>query len=260
MSEPAAEGFLTSWTRTLNEDDAQTLLDLARPGLGLDDWREAGHRLLPQPSVARRRELLRLVRERLLDHDGAVIVDSAFLGLFQDGSPHRRATLLHGRYLWHQPMLRPALEELIHPALERMDRPLAPDDADLVPAAAWDLALRRWLRPGIPGEALAKTRSTLQRALASVGVLEVTGNNARTTRVRHGRPDPAGFAWLLAWELLAQGLTEVDEPWAVTSSFAARLFAPGPGYAATCVRAGVDAGLLRRGHLMGRARLHPVGA
>ncbi len=247
---------LTSWTRTLNEDDAQTLLDAARPGLEIEAWRELGHAVLPQPSRARRNDQLRLVRDRLLDHDDRVIQPSRFLDLFQQGSPLRRATLLHGRYLWHQPLVHRALDNLLVPAIERADRPLAPHDAAVIPSEDWDRALRAWLRSDIPVEALRKTRTTLQKALASAGVLAIEGNTTRTTTARHGRPDPLGFAWLLAYQLHVQGLDEVDEPWAHRESFAARLFAPDVGYAATCIQAGIDAGLLRQGHLMGRARLH----
>jgi hypothetical protein len=250
-------GPLTSWTRTLNEDDACVLLDLARPGLALDDWTELGHRLLPQAGLARRREQIRMVRGDLLDHDDDAILDSAFLRLFQDGAPHRRRTLLLGRLLRRRPFVEAALDDLVHPALTEADRPLAPEDADLIPAAAWTSFLHRRLRPGIPDEALRKTRTTLQGALRDVGVLEITGNTTRTTRVRHGRPDPLGFAWLLAWELVDGALSEVDQSWALNRSFAARLFAAEASYAAICIDAGAHEGLLRSGHLMGRPLVHP---
>jgi hypothetical protein len=251
------DGPLTSWTRTLNEDDACVLLDLARPGLTLDDWTEQGHRLLPQAGLARRREQIRIVQRDLLDHDGEAVIDSAFLRLFQDGAHHRRRTLLLGRLLRQRPFVDVALDDLIHPALAEADRPLAPEDADLVPAAAWTSFLLRHLRPGIPDEALRKTRTTVQGALRDVGVLEITGNTSRTTRVRHGRPDPLGFAWLLARELVDSALSEVDQSWALHRSFAARLFATEAGYAASCIDAGMHEGLLRSGHLMGRPLVHP---
>ena len=82
---------LTSWTRTLNEEDALALLDSAHPGTEVAAWEELGDGLLPQASPIRRRELVRMVREELLDHHEGVIVDSAWLHLLKDGSPHRRA-------------------------------------------------------------------------------------------------------------------------------------------------------------------------
>lgn len=245
---------LTSWTRTLNTEDALTLLDSAHAGTTVADWAEFGDRLLPQAGPARRRELIRIVRDELLDSSDGVIVESAWLKLLQNGSPHRRAGLLYGRLWRNRPLLQRALHTLVQPALERTDRPLAPHDSDLIEADAWDRFLRAVLRPDVPHEAFVKTRSTVQGALRDVGVLDIAGNRERSTRVRHGRPDPLAFCWVLARELGELG--EQSETWAARDSFAALLFAPKADYAATCVDAGVAAGLLRRGHLMGQSRLH----
>lgn len=244
---------LTSWTRTLNEDDALTLLDAAHPGSSVEAWAELGDLILPQASPARRRELIRIVRDELLDSRDGVIVDSAWLRLFQGGSPHRRLGLLYGRLWRNRPLVLRALEALVHPALAVAERPLAPRDADVISAQDWDRFLRETLRPDVPHEAFVKTRSTLQGALRDVGVLEISGGRARTLRVRHGRPDPLAFAWVLARELLDRG--ELAEAWAGRRAFAARLFAPKPDYAAICIDAGVNAGLLRRGHLMGLSQI-----
>jgi hypothetical protein len=249
MTEP-----ITSWTRTLNEEDALTLLDSAHPGTSVGEWAELGDRLLPQAGPPRRRELIRIVREELLDSRDGTIVGSAWLRLFQEGSPHRRLGLLYGRLWRNRPLVLRALDELVHPALERFDRPLPPPDADLIEAEAWDRFLRASLRVDIPHEAFVKTRSTLHGALRDVGVLAISGNRGRSTRVRHGRPDPLAFAWVLGRELLDRG--DVSEAWAGRDAFAARLFAPKADYAATCIDAGVTAGLLRRGHLMGQSQLY----
>jgi hypothetical protein len=248
---------LTSWTRTLNEEDALTLLDSAHPETPVEEWAALGDRLLPQAGPARRRELIRIVREELLDSRDGTIVGSAWLRLFHEGSPHRRLGLLYGRLWRRRPLVLRALDELVHPALERSDRPLAPHDADLIEADAWDRFLRACLRPDVPHEAFVKTRSTLQGALRDVGVLEITGNRGRVVRVRRGRPDPLAFGWVLAREILDRG--DVSEAWAARASFAARVFAPKADYAGTCIDAGVAAGLLRRGHLMGQSQIH-IGA
>ena len=249
-----ASGPLTSWTRTLNEEDALTLLDSAQPGCSVPDWEELGDRLLPQASPNRRRELVRMVREELLDHHDGVILDSTWLRLLQAGSPHRRLGLLYGRLWQNRPVLVRALEELVLPALREADRPLARYDSDLIDAPAWDGFLRSVLRPDVPIEAFAKTRSTLQAGLRAVGTLEIGATRERATRVRHGRPDPLAFSWVLAREIRDFG--EHSEAWATRESFAARVFAPTHDYAATCVDAGVREGLLHRGHLMGQSRLH----
>lgn len=251
----ATEGTeaLTSWTRTLNQEDALTLLDAAHPGTPVAEWAEVADRILPQASPARRRELIRIVREELLDSRDGVVVASAWLRLFQDGSPHRRLGLLYGRLSRNRPLVLRALDELVHPALEVLDRPLAPHGAELLEAEVWERFLRSVLRPDVPHEAFVKTRSTLQGALRDLGVLEISGNRGRTLRVRHGRPEPRAFAWVVARELLDKG--EESEAWATRGSFAARVFAATADYAATCIDAGVAAGLLRRGYLMGQSRI-----
>jgi len=245
--------FLTSWTRTLNEEDALALLDSAHPGTGVEAWTALGDQLLPQASSARRRELLRIVREELLDIADGVIVGSAWLRLLQEGSPHRRLGLLYGRLWKNRPLVLRALEELVHPALGRADRPLAPHDSDLIEADDWDRFLRATLPPDVPHEAFVKTRSTLQGALRVVGVLEVSATRERLTRVRRGRPDPLAFAWSVATELRQRG--DASESWGMRDSFAARLFAPRSDYAATCIDAGVSAGLIRRVLLLGQSQL-----
>lgn len=245
---------LGSWTRTLNEEDALALLDAATPGVPIADWTELGHRLLPQASHARRRELLHMVRDELLDSREGVIVASSWLRLLQEGSPHRRLGLLYGRLWRRRPLVLRALEELVHPRLARADRPLAPLGVDLIEADDWDRFLRDCLRSDIPSEAFVKTRTTVQGALRAVGVVEITGTRERIFRVSHARPDPVAFAWVVAAELRHRG--EAAESWALRDSFAARLFAPLPEYAAACIDAGVSARLLTRTHLLGQAQLH----
>jgi hypothetical protein len=237
--------WLNSWTRTLNEAEAYTLLDHARPGLSLEQWAVEGHGLLPQGSVARRRELLHIVREELLDHDGTTIQDSAFGKLFHEGDARRRKCLMYGRLLAGRPLVRPALDLLVTPRLARLDVPKPPADADRIPPEAWDIWLRQALRPGIPDEAFKKTRSTLQTALENAGVVTVIGHPHRTVRVHHSEPDPLAYAWVVAAELRAAG-HDADETWATRDAFAARLFGARAAYAATCLQAGVEAGLLTR--------------
>lgn len=246
--------WLTSWTRTLNEPEAGILLDAAVPGDQVDAWAARGEEVLPQASRDRRRELLRIVRDELLDLADGRIVDTAFLRLFRGGSPHRRKGLLWGRLLARRPLVEPALHALIVPALAASDVPLAPLDSDRIDAAAWDTWLRSILRPGIPPEALRKTRTTLQGGLAAVGVLQIEGNAIRITRVTHAEPDPLAWAWTLADEL-ARGGGETDEARALRDSFAARLFGTRREYGMACLEAGISAGLLRRSYLAGIPRL-----
>ncbi|MBK9367056.1 MAG: hypothetical protein IPN01_12170 [Deltaproteobacteria bacterium] len=123
---------LGSWTRTLNEDDALALLSLAQPGHLLAAWIGASHAQLPQGSFPRRREIVRIVCDELLDHDGEHIRDSSFLRLFHGAAPSSP-----------RPALRAAPEKATvggsgaddprAPALERADQPLAPMTATSSP-------------------------------------------------------------------------------------------------------------------------------
>lgn len=248
---------LSTWTRTLNEDDARELLDGASPGLSLVQWRELSHGILPQASRARRQELVRIVEHDLLDHDGENILDSVFLDLFRRGSPHERNTLLFGRLALQRPLVTATVDALVHAALIRAEEPLAALDAAVIPEPAWDEFLRTVLPPGTRAEAFKKTRQTVQRFLADAGVLLVEGNTVRTICAQHARPAPVAFGWLVAHELRTAGRAEAPLGWAIRDSTAARLFAPETYYAQTCIDAAVAAGVLTQGYLLGDTRLHP---
>jgi len=253
----AMELPLPTWTRTLNEDDAKELLDAASPGMPLEQWRELSHSILPQASRARRQELVRIVERDLLDHDSVTIRDSVFLDLFQQGSPHERNTLLFGRLMSSRPLVGPCLDHLVHPALDRAEEPLAELDAAIIPESDWNGLLRSLLPEGTREEAFKKTRQTIQRFLASAGVLLVEGNTARTFRAQRARPAPVAFGWLVAHEMRALARTEASQGWAMRESQAAQLFAPEVHYTQTCIDAAVAAGVLQRGYLLGDPRLHP---
>jgi hypothetical protein len=150
--------------------------------------------------------------------------------------------------------VRAAIEGLIRPALVRAVAPLAPENSDHISPEDWDRWLLAQLRPGIPEEAFKKTRSTLQGAFLSSGVLRAEGHPARRFFVQQGEPDALAWSWTLGAEIGATG-TELDEAWALRASFAAGLFGTRVEYGQACIEAGIGAGLLRRSYLAGRPRL-----
>ncbi|GDX78548.1 hypothetical protein LBMAG42_03590 [Deltaproteobacteria bacterium] len=251
---PPPQSWLPSWTRTLNEPEALTLLELAVPGRPLAEWIVEGHAAIPQGSLARRRELVGIVRDELLDWQDGAVKNTAFLQLFHGGSASRRRGLVRARLLSQRPLILPALTTLVRPALLRSEAPLAPADAGLIPASEWDRWLRSVLRPGLPEEAFKKTRSTLHTALAMAGCITIIGQKTRLTRATRGAPDSVALAWALA-DQLRRGAGECDEAWAVAHSFPALLFAPRAGEAGQAVEVGIAHGILRRSFLAGRARL-----
>ncbi|MFM7199984.1 MAG: hypothetical protein ACKO6N_04270 [Myxococcota bacterium] len=256
-TQPEQPPRLTSWTRTLNENDALALLDNATPGMTLSEWETLAHMVLPQARHDRRRELVNIVREELLDHDGSHILPSAFLRLLQNGSPWRRIGLLYGRRLFGHPLAAQTLHALLLPALARRDEPLAPEEASHLEQADWARFLHETLHPDTGPQAFEKTRSTLQRHFARLRVLEISGHTRRTTLVQHSEPDPIAFCWLLAHELVSTGQLEVEQSWVMRQSFASQVFAVRPTYAIACLHAGIQEGLLVRGYLAGVERLHP---
>lgn len=251
--------FLSSWVRTLDqEDDALSLLLDTRPGQSLTQWEHHAHENLLQSSRACRTSTLRIVRECLLDLRDGLIQPSTWLRLFHEGNPLRRRNLLYGRLHAHQPWILRAVDQLVLPRLRSVDEPLAPHDADLVTPDAWDAFLATNLLPktGIPST--KKTRSIVRQNLANLGILTISNDMSRQTRVRHSEPDPMAFGWLLAFELTSSARSEAPESWAIAESIPARIFATRPAYATYCVEAAVGAGLLTRGFLAGSSRLHPV--
>ena len=253
-------GPLTSWTRTLNEDDALLLLEAAQPGERLDDWVERAHALLPQPSRPRRTETIRMVRRSLLDltSDAAdpCVADTRYLQLIRQGAARLRLDLLYGRYLFENAWIDRALTELIHPALANSEEPLAPDDVAVISDEAWAGFVARHLKPGTGRSSITKTRSHLVTNLTRLGVLRVESVPGQETRAQRGEPARLAFGWLVGHEIRTHRLGEIAEHVAAARSQAARLFAPSAAYAEQSLAESIDAGLLRQGHLVGQARIY----
>lgn len=246
---------LISWTRTLNEDDALLLLDEAQPGLSLEQWTDRGHDILPQPSRDRRTELIRLVREKLLDWTPqGTVADTRWLGILRASAPGPRRHLLHGRFLFDAPWILRVQATLIGPHLEAAEAPLAERDADLIKHATWVSFVEENALPNTGPESLKKTRSVVLRNLARLDVISPEGERGEDARVRRGKPDPLAFGWLLAFELRTKGVGECSLGWAAHHSRPATLFRPEPAYAERCVNAALAAGLLRRSFIAGEAR------
>lgn len=247
-----------TWTDTVSTEDASALLDEAADGLAVDAWRAQAHDILPQPNARRRTRVIRRVLHTLVDHDGERIVAQPFLRLFQEGNPALRRTLITARTAWHHPIVERALELVVHPALALADEPLAPHDAAVIAPETWMRFLAAQLPDGVGESSIAKTRSQLLRHLGEAGVVAIQ-DNFRHTQAQHARPAPLAFAWLVLFEMQQTSRNEVSDTWALTASFAAKLFAPTEGYAITCIEAGIARGLLTRGYLAGLPRLHPGG-
>lgn len=219
---------MKSWTRTLNLHDAHTLLALVVPGTPFETWAERCHAFLPGLSMARRRELVRMLRDGflVLDDDG-LITDARFLHTYQHAPAAAQIDLVHAQWALTHPLSRIAAERLVAPALEvgELDIPL--DDVEAL--VAEHISTRS-------AESRRKTRTVLLGALEGIGVLETSGTGQhRALRASRGRPHPVTYGYLLAKELDDRGATRMGATEATTSSLAARLTQCGPEHAAWCL-------------------------
>lgn len=179
---------MRSWTRTLNLDDAHSLLALARPGTPLLVWERACHRHLGHLSTARRRELIRIVREEYLAREGLHLAQNLFLRHYDAATALEQVELVAAQWALSHPLSLATVEALVQPALDAEDPqiPLARLDAFVAEQLETDSA-----------QSLGKTRRVLVKALEGVGCLGAQGTGRhRTIWAKHGQPSRATWAYL----------------------------------------------------------------
>ncbi|MEL6347886.1 MAG: hypothetical protein AAFV53_32570 [Myxococcota bacterium] len=241
-----AEGNLKSWVRTLPEPEAMTLLDLARPGVRLELWRQEADATLTQEDASYRTLLIKMVERMMLDHDGERILDSRYLWHFQNGWPAQRMDLFLARYGLAHPWTALAGRELLLPALSTAEARDAPEDAGFIELSDVDAFVARHIDPNIGESSRKKTRSTIVGLFRKIGNLEQNGSSRDPLQVRRTQPTPLAFGWVVAQQLRQTPDQEVTEQWAASHSKAMALFTPTDSYAERCVEAAVTAGLLKR--------------
>ena len=229
---------MKSWTRTLNMDDAHTLLALARPGMHLDAWATKCHAALPSLSMPRRRELIRILRDGFLLPDGEVIPDGPFLTAYATAPAMAQIDLVHLQWALSHPLTLVAVEKLVAPAL-LSGRPDIPHDE------FEDLVSRRLETSS--AESLRKTRTVLLAAMEDIGVIEARGAGAhRLLRACRGRPHPIAFAYLVRRDLHERNLDGMIEREVTETSLAPRVTQCGPTWARHCLHEALQEGALRR--------------
>ena len=234
---------LKSWVRTLNEVEGMLLLDVARPGMKLEQWRREADGALTQSEGSYRTLLIKMVERILLDTDGDKIVDSPYLRAFQSGWPELRAQLFLVRYGLAHPWTALAAHEILVPA--RAAEPPEGEDAPLVEVAVWDEFVARHIDPAIGESSRKKTRSTLVGLFKKLGCLEATGSGRAPLKVHTIRPAPLVYGWAVG-EQLKHDPTPRTIRWASRSSNAAALFGGTPELGRRCVEAGIRAGMIAR--------------
>jgi hypothetical protein len=219
---------MKSWTRTLNLDDAHTLLALVRPGMTEEEWSVLCHEELPELSPARRRELIRLLREGYLEWDEQErVLDGRFLHAYDRSPALGQVDLVQVQWALSHPLTLLAVDALVEPALHA--------SSPKIPLPAVEAFVAAHLETDSE-ESLRKTRTVLLGAMEGVGVLTTRGTGQhRSLAAARGAPHPTAFAYLLRRELDESGRDVLPPAYARTTSLPVRLTRCTPEHAAACL-------------------------
>jgi len=170
-----------SWTRTLNLDDAHTLLALATPGLALELWTRSCHQSLPRLSPARRRELIRMVRDDFLSWEDGRVELGLFGQHYSPASASVQVELVAVQWALTHPLPLIAVRELIEPALAARSPEISLSQFTLLVDQSLATSSAASLR---------KSRAVLLGALEGVGALVGSGTGKHRRLFAH-RGNPA---------------------------------------------------------------------
>ena len=228
---------MKSWTRTLNLDDAHSLLALAQPGLAYDDWAKACHRALPELSMPRRRELIRIVRDGFLEFKkDDRIAKGLFIRLYAETSADAQLDLVDAQWAMSHPLTLVAVEALVAPALKRTDRSVQLQAVEGLVSRTTDTG---------SAESLRKTRTVLLGAMEGVGTLTTRGTGQhRSLWASRGTPNPLAFGYLVLRELAERGTDAMMASEVTDSSLPVRLTQCGRAHAEHCLAWSLRKGIL----------------
>jgi hypothetical protein len=208
---------LNSWTRTLNLDDAHTMLALAEVGISAAQWENSVHKALSAISAARRKELVRILKSGFVEFDSKRRVhSSSFIKVYSKAPASAQINLLALRWALSHPLTLVASTTLVAPAL-------ASDTTEISLSAVEEL-VGKFVQTKSK-ESLRKTRTVLLGALGGIGVLATKGTGKhRSLRASHGAPHPISFSYLLHLDLekrqersmMAREVTESSLPCRLT--------------------------------------------
>jgi hypothetical protein len=228
-----------SWTRTLNLDDAHSLLALARRGRKCSEWADECHEALPQLSLARRRELIRLLRDGFLEWSADDSLEEApFLHLYSQAPAAAQLDLVEIQWALSHPLTLIGVEKLVAPRLNKTER--------AIPIRAVEDLVAHHVETG-SAESLRKTRTVLLGAMEGIGALATRGTGQhRALQASRGQPHPMAFAYLVVRELRERDVDGMMRSEALETSLAARLTQCGRAHAESCVEWSLARGVLRQ--------------
>lgn len=227
---------VNSWTRTLNLDDAHTLLALAEVGQSLDDWTRDCHAALPALSMARRRELIRMLRDGFMTVEDGRLGESLFFRFYQRAAADAQLDLVQLQWALSHPLSLIAVERLVAHALDH--------DTEDIPLNAVENLVAKHLSTS-SAESRRKTRTVLLGALEGIGVLQTRGTGQhRTLRATRANPHPLAFGFLVQRDLSLRGIDGMMASEASESSLAVRLTQCSPDHAEHCLKWNLANGIL----------------
>ena len=227
---------MKSWTRTLNLDDAHSLLAIAKVGRGQADWAKACHPLIPELSLPRRRELIRLVRDNYLDWNTDLTVRNGLFHQFYWNAPaSAQVELVDVQWATSHPLTLVAVEALVKPLLDQQQRAIRLSQVELLVASYLETE---------SAESKRKTRTVLLGAMEGVGTLRTRGTGQhRSLEASRGAPHPIVFGYLVHKELRERG-TDAMMTSEVLESLPVRLTQCTRAHARACLDANLATGVL----------------
>lgn len=228
---------MKSWTRTLNFDDAHTLLALTKPGARLQAWIDLCREHLPHLSADRQREVLRLLRDGFLEIDSDERIDDGlFLRFYTQAPASAQLDLVHLQWALTHPISLVAVAEVVVPALERADPQIALTEVE-------DLVREHVVTSS--AESIRKTRTVLLNALDGVGAMVTRGTGQhRSIRAARGAPHPLAFGYLVVRDLAERGASSMMHTEVVESSLPVQLTQCTAEHAERCLLWNLQAGVL----------------
>jgi len=229
-----------SWTRTLNLDDAHSLLAFAEPGLSYQDWRTDASSLIAHLSADRQREIFRILRDQFLDWSSeGLIEDGPFLAAYQRVPASVQIELLNHHWALSHSLSLIVLRQLVAPALEAEKPDIELADLDRIVAAQVDSGSTQSLR---------KTRTVLLGALEATGTIIGRGTGQhRSLRAARTEPHPLVYTYLVRRDLRQRATDAMMRSEAIETCLAAEATLCERAWAKHCIAWAVERGHLTEG-------------
>jgi hypothetical protein len=213
------------------------MLAFAEIGRPAEEWEGAVHQALAGISLARRKELIRILKVGFVEFDAAnQITCSPFLDTYHRAPATTQVNLLALNWALSHPLTLIASTALVSPALTKTDTNIPLSDVEkLVGSFVKTRSI----------ESLRKTRTVLLGALEGIGVIATKGTGKhRSLRATRGIPDPISFSYLLLIDLQQRQERSMMTKEAFESSLPCRLTQCTTAHARWCLSEALERGLL----------------